>query len=665
MDGSRIWKKNIDDQDIITDALKLWKTVDEAESDARDSMLDDIRFEHGEHWDEEIRRQRTFEGRPCLTVPRLDAFLNKVRNENRQNKNSIKVSAGDGPGPEKIRVKQAERRQQRIRKIEYDSCAQDTFQKAYDYAVGPGRGFFRIKTEYADIDSFKQKIVIEPINDPLSVYMDTSRTKQDYSDCKFGFILKRVRLSVFKEENPEASESHFTSVNFDANWLGEDWVTIAEFYCTWVKERELWLFDSGEKMFKDEIEPEFLDIEPVKKRKVKEPFIMWYKMTSQQILDRKEIPGKYIPIIAVVGKEEIIEGEIDIWGMTRKAKDCQKMYDYWSSAEAERLQLSIKSEYVVADGQIKGYEKYWKDANKKNFPYLPYKPQSVNGTMVPPPMRQMPKQVDMAIVQAKVSTIEDMKSITGIYDPGLGAPSNETSGRAILARQRQSDMANYHYLDGMRMALTQAGKIIMHWITVYDEGPVKGLDDEEEETSINLGAYEADELVGYGEGEFNLVVSMSPNYLTARQESLEMIMELMRIVPQVAPLVYDIFVKNIDSPGSQEIAARLRKTIPPDILEAEGGEEKMQIMLQEAIQQVQKDKMMIQALQHQLQQVMQKLEGKEVESATKLKVAEINSLADIEVANIKAQSEREKERGKARQLFYKAISDNQKTVGVK
>jgi len=34
-----------------------------------------------------------------------------------------------------------------------------------------------------------------------------------------------------------------------------------------------------------------------------------------------------------------------------------------------------------------------------------------------------------------------MKAIMGLYDASLGSRSNETSGRAILARQREGDVS--------------------------------------------------------------------------------------------------------------------------------------------------------------------------------------------------------------------------------
>jgi hypothetical protein len=42
---------------------------------------------------------------------------------------------------------------------------------------------------------------------------------------------------------------------------------------------------------------------------------------------------------------------------------------------------------------------------------------------------------------------DDIKSVTGQYNASLGQTSNERSGKAILARQRESDTGTYHYVD--------------------------------------------------------------------------------------------------------------------------------------------------------------------------------------------------------------------------
>jgi len=56
-------------------------------------------------------------------------------------------------------------------------------------------------------------------------------------------------------------------------------------------------------------------------------------------------------------------------------------------------------------------------------------------------------------LQEALNASDDMKGIIGLYDASLGARSNETSGVAINARQREGDVSTFHFLDNMSRAI--------------------------------------------------------------------------------------------------------------------------------------------------------------------------------------------------------------------
>src|SRR5262249_41450445 len=51
-----------------------------------------------------------------------------------------------------------------------------------------------------------------------------------------------------------------------------------------------------------------------------------------------------------------------------------------------------------------------------------------------------------------------MNATTGIYPAALGAKSNETSGRAIMARQREGDTGTFVYVSNFAGALQRTGQ---------------------------------------------------------------------------------------------------------------------------------------------------------------------------------------------------------------
>jgi hypothetical protein len=91
-----------------------------------------------------------------------------------------------------------------------------------------------------------------------------------------------------------------------------------------------------------------------------------------------------------------------------------------------------------------------------------------------------------------------------------------------------------------------------------------------------------------GVGKYDVVVTTGPSYMTKRQESMDAMSQILQGNPQLWAVAGDLFVKNMDWPGAQELADRLAKTIDPKLLEngdkdpaLQAAEQQMQAMGQE------------------------------------------------------------------------------------
>jgi len=673
MDGSREYSKSIPDEEIIQDAYALFKEIQDYEAVTRREMRDDVQFENGKVWNESDVLARQQDDMPSLNVPRMDQFLNHIRNGFRQSKPAIKVSAkgADSEEVEEKRIKYAERRQGLTRAIQYASSAVDAYQEIFDEAsTKSGRGFIHITTQYVSDNSFDQEIVVDNIDDPFRVYMDRGRSKRDYRDAKYGFILSDMPREVFKAKYPDASDAHWFAEG-DGKWIGKDDVTVAQFYCTWVKKRTLFMLEDGRRGYTDELdeltdgEKELVRSQIVKTREVREPYIMWYKLTTAQILDRRHIPGRWIPIVAMVGTEQEVDGVCNIYSMVRKLKDSAMLYNYAASQEAKRLSLSPKVPFIAAEGQIAGLEKEWAEANISNKPVLPYKPVTVGQHLAPPPQRQPPIGIDAGLINAKQGYLDDMRSIASIDMPSLGMMGPERSGIALKELKRGADIANLHYLDNMRITITHVGRIIQDWLPVYYDTDriVKILGEEMDEKELRINAPDEDgEDVLLGDGEFDVTVTMGQSHDTKRQESMEFMLELIRAAPQVTPLIYDLLVKNMDSPGAQEISERLKRTIPPEILEEKGGEKQMQMQLQQAVQRLQQDEQIIQVLTAKLEEAMKELEDNGKEIAKDIEVARINQEGKIAVEHIKATAQQAQDTRRIAADYWKSFQESRNST---
>ena len=173
-----------------------------------------------------------------------------------------------------------------------------------------------------------------------------------------------------------------------------------------------------------------------------------------------------------------------------------------------------------------------------------------------------------------------MKAIIGIYDSSLGARSNETSGRAILARQREADVSNFHFIDNLSRAIQYCGRclveIIPHIYSTRETIRILGDDQKEKVVKLAQGGGtdpNGEKLYDLNTGVYDVSVKSGPSYATQREETREVLIEIMRGVPNVAPLITDFLMEHLDFQGAEKIAKRIQMTLPPAIQQAEAQED--------------------------------------------------------------------------------------------
>ena len=344
-------------------------------------------------------------------------------------------------------------------------------------------------------------------------------------------------------------------------------------------------------------------------------------------MQEQEWAGKWIPVIRVIGNEFEVDGRIYVSGLVRNAKDAQRMYNYWVSQEAEMLALAPKAPFIGYGGQFEGYENQWKTANTTNWPYLEVNPDVTDGMGVtlPLPQRAPPPLAQTGLIQAKMGASDDIKSTTGQYDSSLGATSNERSGKAILARERQGDVGTFHYGDNLTKAIRFATRQLIDLIPkIYDTeriARVIGIDGEVSMARINPEQPEPvkkivdeagiviEKIYNPSVGYYDVVATTGPGYMTKRQEAMEAMAQILQGNPQLWAVAGDLFVKNMDWPGAQELAERLAKTIDPKLLSADDEDP----ALQAAQQQIQAMGQEMEGMHTMLQNVSKSMEAQDME----------------------------------------------------
>jgi hypothetical protein len=333
---------------------------------------------------------------------------------------------------------------------------------------------------------------------------------------------------------------------------------------------------------------------PLRSRQADRRKVKWVKTNGYEVLEERDWAGKWIPVVRVVGNEWEVDGQMHVSGLVRNAKDAQRMYNYWVSQEAEMLALAPKAPFIGYGGQFEGYEMQWKTANTNNWPYLEVNPDVSDGlgNPLPLPQRAAPPLAQTGLIQAKMGASDDIKATTGQYDSSLGATSNERSGRAILARERQGDTGTYHYVDNLARAVRHVTRQLIDLIPkIYDTERIAriiGLDGNVDMVKINPMQPEPvkelrdqngiviEKIYNPSVGVYDVMVTTGPGYMTKRQEALDAMSMLLQSNPQLWSVAGDLFIKNMDWPGAQEMAARFAKIIDPKVMDGEDQSPEMQ-----------------------------------------------------------------------------------------
>lgn len=633
-----------DDEKIIAEAIARFKLAEEAESENRQNAIDDLKFLDGDQWPEGVKSERSADGRPCLVINKLPQSVQQVTNDQRQNRPAIKVS----PFDDKADVETAKVIQGIIRNIENDSSAETAYDTAFESAVKGGFGYMRVATGYAGPKSFDQKITIKRVSNPMSVFLDPHSREFDGSDANWGFEIEDMSRSEFKRRWPKAKLSGSgeweTYGASSPDWVKADSVRIADYFYKEFKDVELVLLSTGEVIEKSqlpEILPEGVSVKDERTAQI--PTIKFCKLNGVERLEETIFPGSFIPLIPVYGAVDDIDGKRILKGIVRNAKDPARMYNYWKSAETEAIALAPRAPFIAAEGQLEGFEEQWNTANRKNWSVLKYKPISIGGTPVPPPQRNSFEPAIGAISNAAAGASDDIKTTTGIYDASLGGRSNETSGVAIQRRNNQAQTSNFHFVDNLTRSMRHLGRILVEIVpTIYDTDQaarIMGDDGQQRMVRINAPFVENGKEVLYAldAGRYDVTIDVGPSYATKRQEAADSMLELSKAMPQLMQVAGDLMVKQMDWPGAQELAERIKKTLPPGL--ADDDKNKPQELPPQVQQQMQQMNGMIEQLTAKLTEANQKIETKsvELESRERIEMAKLETHATIELAKLQSR----------------------------
>jgi hypothetical protein len=585
--------------DILKEAQEAFAECVEASQDNHDRALDDVRFARlGEQWSSQMESQRRLENRPVLTINKLSPIIRQVVNDSRQNKPSIKVHPVDSKSdPETAEVISG-----LIRSIEASSDADVAYDTAVDSAVSGGFGYWTVNIEHTCDDSFDQDLAIRRVANPFSVFGDPYSEAADSSDWNVGFTVNSIKKTAFERDYKGAKSMDWASPEWKSlgdPWIKDDSIQLASYWKREKVEKKIVGLSDGSVVALDDYVSRKAEYDEMGVTVIIEPRdVPSYKITQRLLTGCEELKkvdwqGRYIPIIPVYGDEVNVEGKRHFRSLIRDAKDPQRMLNYWRTTATEMVALAPRVPYIGRKGSFQTDAVKWATANSKSHAYIEF-----DGAEMP--VRQSLPQQATAAMQEALSAADDIKSVTGIYDASLGARSNETSGKAIMARQREGDVSTFHFIDNLARSIRHTGRVLIDLIPkVYSTERIirtLGVDGTQEEKTVNA-PYEVKSKSGAMEtvlhdltvGKYDVTVSSGPSFTSRREEAATQMMELIRSFPDAAPMIGDLIAKNLDWPGADEVAKRLKSMLPQGIADddEENSESPQVLQMKQQIQQMQ------------------------------------------------------------------------------
>lgn len=601
--------------DDLKDEREEFEEAADAESENRNTALEDIKFARlGEQWPQGIRDQRVLEGRPVLTINKMPSFARQVINDSRQNRPQIKVK----PVDDKADVVTAQVLEGLIRNIERTSKADVAYDTAVESAVYGGFGYIRVAIDYEYDDTFDKCIKIERVANPFSVYGDPNATSMDGSDWDRGWVTELKSKEEFRQQYKGAQEVDWSDLGYETlktPWRDGDDILTCESWKREQVDREILLLSDGQIVGAKEFQAgadifQMMGITVQQSRTAKAYKITQRIMTGAEILEENEWLGQYIPIVPVYGEEINIEGKRYFRSLIHNATDAQRMFNYWRTTATELVALAPRVPFIGEEGAFDA-DPNWATANSQNHPFLMYK----KGAQMP--QRQpLDGGASGGAMQEALAAADDMKQVIGLNDASLGLRSNETSGRAIMARQREGDVSTFHFIDNLARSIRQVGNICIDLIPrVYNGQRIARIIGENgTESNVQIGTRPpgaaapqqqpagtppgAEHIYDLGIGRYDVAVDTGPSFTTKREETAQQMTEMVRAFPQAMPIIGDILVESMDWPRAAEIAERIKAFqqkqqgggIPPELQQQiQAGQQHIQQLEQEN-QQLKADK---------------------------------------------------------------------------
>ena len=584
----------------IKDIKKLVNEAEEAASTVRDRIKVDINFSSsiGDQWLEEDTTVRG-ESRAKFQFPLIPTYISRIVGNYSANPFSIKLEPTDNGEQAKT-----DELQEKICEIEQKSGGKNLYQSVLSNSVACGYGYLVITTV---IDKNNEEAIeIQPIRNPLAILFDPMSQAIDGSDAEYAIHQEDISKEKAQRLYPE----------FDAETV-EDGILWNSRVDQSVPIITLWKIN--EKGTVDVI-----------------------KTVGNKIISSDTLEIDRIPVVPVHGETvlQTASGMVEYVGITHRAIDASRLLNYVGSLSAERLALSPKANYIVEASSITEHKKIWEQANRMNFPALPYDAFDKAGRQLPAPVKQ-----DTAINIGDISNLnklyaDSVANIIGIPLEGVIENHSVQTAEEVITKAKSSESILSTYYENLASSIKSVGEILLQLIPQVYDG-MKKLEN------------------------IKLEVSSGPLLATLRKEKLRHYLSMASLLPEYKVILAPKMLECMD--GSDEELVEQAKAISVmqlQQMQAQIGQNQqngnpMELQMSPDMQNLMNEKI---ALQNQVNELTAKFN--EINESWNENKAKLQ--AEILMENLKHQHNMElealKQQGQTNREDKKLMADAEKTV---
>jgi hypothetical protein len=452
------------------------------------------------------------------------------------------------------------------------NISMEAYDTASAEAVVCGAGAWELYTEYQTnrIGDENQIICRCPLYEANNtVFWDPNAKRLDKADADYVSILQSYSEDGYKKLVKELTGDELDSVNasnfaqpetsFVFPWIGgqNTYIYVVNFYTREkVKDTVIQLTDPlGQMMWLmastvDDIMDDLIDAgyEIIGQRDIMRWQIKKYIASGERIIKAYDVPGENIPVVPMYGERQFVEGEEHYEGVTRLAKDPQRLRNFQLSYLADIVSRSPRQKPIFWPEQIQGYEfMYDEGGSDNNYPYLYQNRYDAQGRELPVGVvAQMPEQPMPTALAASIDL--SRQAVEDVANPGVpqDIADPDLSGKAVLALQRRLDQQSMVYQQNLKHAKRRDGEIYASMAAqVYDTPRMVTLTlpDGSRKKAMTMQAVidgatgEMRVLNDLSNMAFDVYADIGPNYATKKEETREELGAIAAEVGKTDPLM--------------------------------------------------------------------------------------------------------------------------------